>query len=159
MAADAISEPAERLHGLWPALTSFVGRDGAVDAVAGLLGKYRLVTGPGGMGKTRLADEVARQIAERFADGVWGVELATVAGPGLVPTAAATHAGPAPGAGDVRHGSAEREPGPAATSAGPRQLRARAGGGAALTLAAAVELAVMVTGEAGPAAAAAGTSG
>jgi predicted ATPase/DNA-binding CsgD family transcriptional regulator len=92
VAADATSEPAERLHGLQPALTSFVGRDGAVDAVAGLLGKYRLVTvtGPGGMGKTRLADEVARQVAERFADGVWGVELATVAEPGLVPTAVAT---------------------------------------------------------------------
>ena len=56
-----------RLHGLRPALTSFVGRAGAVDTVAALLGKHRLVTvtGPGGMGKTRLAD-VARQVAERL---------------------------------------------------------------------------------------------
>jgi predicted ATPase len=92
VAADATSEPAARFHGLRPAVTSFVGRSGAVDAVAGLLGKYRLVTvtGPGGMGKTRLADEVARQVAERFADGVWGVELATISEPGLVPAAAAT---------------------------------------------------------------------
>jgi predicted ATPase/DNA-binding CsgD family transcriptional regulator len=90
--ADATTEPAERLHGLRPALTSFVGRAGAVDTVAGLLGKYRLVTvtGPGGMGKTRLADEVARQVAVRFAEGVWVVELATIAEPGLVPAAAAT---------------------------------------------------------------------
>ena len=92
VAVHATSEPAERLHGIRPALTSFVGRAGAVDTVAGLLGKYRLVTvtGPGGMGKTRLADEVARQVADRFADGVWGVELAAVAEPGLVPAAVAT---------------------------------------------------------------------
>ena len=71
MPADATTEPAERLHGLRPALTSFVGRAGAVDTVAGLLGKHRLVTvtGPGGMGKTRLADEVARQVAERLVSG------------------------------------------------------------------------------------------
>jgi predicted ATPase/DNA-binding CsgD family transcriptional regulator len=92
MAADATAESAARLHGLRPAVTSFVGRSGAVEAAAGLLGKYRLltVTGPGGMGKTRLAEEVAKQVAERFADGVWAVELATLAEPGLVPAAAAT---------------------------------------------------------------------
>ena len=58
-------------------LTSFVGRAGAVRDVAGLLEEYRLVTvtGPGGVGKTRLAGEVARQVAGRFADGVWLVEL------------------------------------------------------------------------------------
>jgi predicted ATPase len=41
-------------------LTSFVGRDGDVARVAGLLAEYRLVTvtGPGGVGKTRLAAEV-----------------------------------------------------------------------------------------------------
>ncbi len=92
MAADATTEPAARLHGLRPAVTSFVGRSGAVDAVAGLLGKYRLVTvtGPGGMGKTRLADEVAKRVADRFADEAWGVQLATIAEPGLVPATAAT---------------------------------------------------------------------
>ncbi|MET7328532.1 BTAD domain-containing putative transcriptional regulator [Nonomuraea sp. NPDC005650] len=47
-------------------LTSFVGRDGDVAAVSALLGSARLVTllGPGGAGKTRLAIEVARSIAE-----------------------------------------------------------------------------------------------
>ena len=36
------------------------------------------VTGPGGSGKTRLAGEVARQVAGRFADGAWLAELAPV---------------------------------------------------------------------------------
>src|SRR5690348_12491754 len=71
------------LHGLLPALTSFIGRAGEVDQVAGLLGQYRLltVTGPGGVGKTRLAAEVARRVADRFAEGVWLVELAAVQEP------------------------------------------------------------------------------
>jgi len=65
-----------------PALTSFVGRAGPVREVAGLLDRGRLVTvtGPGGTGKTRLAAEVARQVAGRYADGAWLVELAPVAG-------------------------------------------------------------------------------
>ena len=71
------------VHGLAAALTSFVGRAGEMRAVAGLLDRYRLVTvtGPGGSGKTRLAGEVAEQVAGRFADGVWLAELARVRGP------------------------------------------------------------------------------
>ena len=67
-------------HGFPVVLTSFVGRAGAVREVAGLLEEYRLVTvtGPGGVGKTRLAGEVARQVAARFADGAWLAELAPV---------------------------------------------------------------------------------
>ena len=74
------------MHGFVPALTSFVGRAGPVREVAGLLDRGRLVTvtGPGGTGKTRLAAEVARQVAGRFADGAWLVELAPVAGPAQV---------------------------------------------------------------------------
>jgi len=74
------------VHGFAPALTSFVGRATAVSAVAGLLDHYRLVTvtGPGGSGKTRLAGEVAEQVAGRFADGVWLAELAHVEDPALV---------------------------------------------------------------------------
>jgi predicted ATPase len=74
------------VHGFAPVLTSFVGRAAAVGEVAGLLGEGRLVTvtGPGGVGKTRLAGEVARAMAGRFADGVWLVELAAVADPAQV---------------------------------------------------------------------------
>ncbi len=83
------------------ALTSFVGRAAEVAEVAELLGEYRLVTvtGPGGMGKTRLAGEVARHVAARFADGVRLVELASVQDPALVAAAVsvALGVGQAPG--------------------------------------------------------------
>ena len=83
------------MHGLSPALTSFVGRAAAVDEVAGLLGRYRLVTvtGPGGVGKTRLAAEVARRVAGEFAGGVWLAELSAVREADQLPTAVATALG------------------------------------------------------------------
>ena len=73
-------------HGFVAALTSFVGRENEVAEVAALLGEYRLVTvtGPGGMGKTRLAAEAARQVSGQFADGAWLVSLAAVQDPALV---------------------------------------------------------------------------
>ena len=68
-----------------------MGRAGEVEEVAGLLAQYRLVTvtGPGGVGKTRLAAQVTRQVTDRFADGVWLVELAMVRDPALVQAAVA----------------------------------------------------------------------
>ncbi len=56
-----------------------------------MLQEHRLVTvtGPGGVGKTRLADQVARQVAGEYADGVWLVELASVPDPDAVPRAVA----------------------------------------------------------------------
>ena len=74
------------VHGFPAVLTSFVGRAGPVGEVAGLLEEHRLVTvaGPGGAGKTRLAGEVARAVAGRFADGAWLAELALVGDPALV---------------------------------------------------------------------------
>src|SRR5215470_6294753 len=61
-------------------LTSFVGRDDDVVAVAGLVADHRLVTltGPGGSGKTRLATVTARSILDVLPDGAWLVELAPV---------------------------------------------------------------------------------
>jgi non-specific serine/threonine protein kinase len=79
------------VHGFTRSLTRFIGRAGAADDVARLLDECRLVTvtGPGGVGKTRLAAEVAERVAERFADGVFLVELATVLDPAQVPAATA----------------------------------------------------------------------
>jgi predicted ATPase/DNA-binding CsgD family transcriptional regulator len=87
--------PAARARGFVPALTSFVGREQEVAEAAALLAEYRLVTvtGPGGMGKTRLAAEVARRVAARFADGAWLVELAAVQDPGQVAAAVAAGLG------------------------------------------------------------------
>jgi predicted ATPase/DNA-binding CsgD family transcriptional regulator len=68
-----------------------VGRAGEAETVAGLLARYRMVTvtGPGGVGKTRLAGEVAPRVESQFADGVWLVELAGVQNPAHVPFAVA----------------------------------------------------------------------
>jgi predicted ATPase len=62
-------------------LTELIGRDEAVTQVRSLLAAERLVTltGAGGVGKTRLAFEAARGVIDRFADGVWLVELAGTA--------------------------------------------------------------------------------
>ena len=86
------TSPARDPRGLSHARTSFVGRSDAVDKVAGLLSQYRLVTvtGPGGVGKTRLAGEVLRRVAGRFADCVWVAELAAATEPAHVPAMVAT---------------------------------------------------------------------
>jgi predicted ATPase/DNA-binding SARP family transcriptional activator/DNA-binding CsgD family transcriptional regulator len=84
----AVSPPAQAtgMRGFPAALTSFVGRAAEVAELAELLGEFRLVTvtGPGGIGKTRLASEAARRMTGRFADGVYLVELASVQDPALV---------------------------------------------------------------------------
>lgn len=72
-------------------LTSFVGRTSEVDAIAALMHANRLVTliGPGGVGKTRVAVQVAAAAATAIADEVWLVELAALTDPELVPSAIA----------------------------------------------------------------------
>ena len=74
------------VHGFPAVVTSFIGRDGPVRQVAGLLEECRLVTvtGSGGSGKTRLAGQVARRAAVGFADGAWLAELAPVQDPAQV---------------------------------------------------------------------------
>jgi predicted ATPase/class 3 adenylate cyclase len=76
---------------LRPATTSFIGRESAIDDVAAAVRAHRLVTltGVGGVGKTRLALEVAARLADEFPDGVWVFELAAVTDPAAVPDAVA----------------------------------------------------------------------
>ncbi|HEX6048209.1 MAG TPA: BTAD domain-containing putative transcriptional regulator [Gemmatimonadaceae bacterium] len=78
--------PAPIVASLPPTLTSFVGREREVAAVADVLAVARLVTltGAGGSGKTRLAAEVARSVASRFPAGVAWIELAAITDPALV---------------------------------------------------------------------------
>ena len=73
------------------ALGSLVGRERECALLSELLGDARLVTltGPGGSGKTRLAMQLADQVAGRFADGVAWAELAGMSGPAGVVTAVA----------------------------------------------------------------------
>ncbi|MDX2005363.1 MAG: tetratricopeptide repeat protein [Meiothermus sp.] len=68
-------------------LTSFLGRESDKAEVVRLLSSSRLFTlkGTGGLGKTRLALEVAHQLNHRFADGVWMVDLAPLRDAALLP--------------------------------------------------------------------------
>ncbi len=61
-------------------LTALIGRASELEAVNGALRKARLVTltGPGGVGKTRVAIELARRQEGQRPDGVWLVDLASV---------------------------------------------------------------------------------
>ncbi|MFQ5654645.1 MAG: tetratricopeptide repeat protein [Planctomycetota bacterium] len=72
-------------------LTSFIGREEMLQELRNLLGDHRLVTltGVGGCGKTRLSIEVGWKALGDHPDGVWLVELASLAQPELVPRAVA----------------------------------------------------------------------
>jgi predicted ATPase/class 3 adenylate cyclase/DNA-binding CsgD family transcriptional regulator len=68
-------------------LTNFVGRDAQLTQLRELLAENRVVTltGAGGVGKTRLAVQIAAHVAGEFSDGVWYVDLAPITDPDLVP--------------------------------------------------------------------------
>jgi predicted ATPase/DNA-binding XRE family transcriptional regulator len=76
-----------------PQLTPFIGRDREVEEARHRLlhPEVRLLTltGPGGVGKTRLGLEVAGRVLDQFADGVGFVSLAPISDPALVPSAIA----------------------------------------------------------------------
>ena len=71
----------------------FIGREREVDAVIDLLTgdqtQLLTITGPGGVGKTRLAIEVASRLFGQFADGAWFIGLASLRDAALVPAAIA----------------------------------------------------------------------
>ena len=76
---------------LRPATTSLIGRETEVGEIEAAVKTHRVVTltGVGGVGKTRLALEVAARLADEFPDGVWVFELAAVTDPAAVPDAVA----------------------------------------------------------------------
>ena len=76
---------------LWHPTTSFIGRDSELTELATALTEHRLLTltGVGGVGKTRLALEVAACASNDYPDGVFVIELAAVGDPAAVPEAVA----------------------------------------------------------------------
>jgi predicted ATPase/class 3 adenylate cyclase len=82
---------AERTGNLPVPVSSFIGRERELGQTAAALSESRVVTltGPGGVGKTRLAVQAAGQVAERFGDGAWLAELAPVRDPAGVDGAVA----------------------------------------------------------------------
>ncbi|BAH51147.1 AAA family ATPase [Rhodococcus opacus] len=71
-----------RVRGNLPTeVTSFVGRRRELAEAGKLLRSARLLTltGPGGVGKTRMARQIAAEVRRSFSDGVWLVELADLA--------------------------------------------------------------------------------
>src|SRR5499427_1970972 len=73
------------------AVAPLIGRSAAQQRLQDLVSAYRVVTltGPGGIGKSALALEVARSVVGEFANGGWLVELASLSDPDLVPSAVA----------------------------------------------------------------------
>jgi predicted ATPase/DNA-binding winged helix-turn-helix (wHTH) protein len=76
-------------HNLPTQLTAFIGRTTEIAQIRQLLAVSRLLTltGTGGCGKTRMALQVAADVLARYPDGVWLVELGSLADPNLVPRA------------------------------------------------------------------------
>ena len=72
-------------------LTSFIGRERELVEIKRLLPGKRLLTvvGIGGIGKTRLALQVAAEVIDAYRDGVWLIELGSISDPALVPTSVA----------------------------------------------------------------------
>jgi non-specific serine/threonine protein kinase len=82
-------------HNLPAPVSSFIGRERELADLSALLTRYRLVTltGVGGIGKTRLALQLASAVGDGYAAGAWFVDLAPVSDPRLVAHAVAATLG------------------------------------------------------------------
>jgi predicted ATPase/DNA-binding SARP family transcriptional activator len=100
------TQPPRKPSPLTPPLSSFVGRQGELAMLAGLVDGHRLVTltGPAGAGKTRLAVQYAASRTDP--DGPWLVRLADVTDPQVVALTVAAALGVSEVAGDPRHAMA-----------------------------------------------------
>jgi predicted ATPase/DNA-binding winged helix-turn-helix (wHTH) protein len=85
----------ERAHHLPRALTPFIGRNAARERLCALVREARLITitGPGGIGKTRLVVQVAEDLARSYRGGAWFTDLAPISAPTLVANAIGRAAG------------------------------------------------------------------
>jgi NAD-specific glutamate dehydrogenase/predicted ATPase len=98
--------------------TDFIGRHREVAELADVIRSTRLcsISGPGGVGKTRLALQVAARALETFSDGVWFADLASVTDPSLVASAVIDSL-------DVREGGAGTVAAPGRAEARPAVRR------------------------------------
>lgn len=79
-------------HNLPVQLSSFIGREAELAVLQKVVAERRVVTltGSGGVGKTRLALELAARLVDEFPDGVFWVDLAALTDPAMVPAAIVT---------------------------------------------------------------------
>ncbi len=115
--AAAVAVPPRAAANLPEPVSELIGREAEIEEILGLAAAHRLVTltGPGGIGKTRLALAVARLLLPKFANRAWLAELGSLSDPDLVPATVAMALGLQLPAGAV---SAER----IANALGPQHL-------------------------------------
>ena len=120
-----LSEAHSFLTNIPVAASALIGREAAVQHLCDLLSAYRIVTltGPGGIGKTVLASEIARRSFPTFDGDVLLVELASLSDPDLVPTAVAYALNLQLRSEVMTADAIARAIGGKRTPAGPRQLR------------------------------------
>jgi predicted ATPase/class 3 adenylate cyclase len=72
-------------------ISTFIGRESELEQLGFLIADARLltITGPGGIGKTRLALQLAASVVEQYADGAWFADLSTIRNPELIAQAIA----------------------------------------------------------------------
>jgi predicted ATPase len=97
-------------HNLPVERTPLIGRSDEIDQVCRLVAEHRLVTllGIGGTGKTRLATAVAAELADKYRDGVWFVDLVPITGADQVAEAVSTAVGLSVSGTDLVKALAER---------------------------------------------------